>query len=165
MAITAIITGINIANFRAGEKSKRVQLASDTVINAARTAQNSTLTGKAISSSCANHKAVSYILRVSNPTTWVVWGEDSCGSFNAVESYTLPMGTTNSVNLTIDGSIVSGLQIKFVPPYGIMTASSHVSLGSGPFNAFTSINIPVQTTDGSIIRTVRIDGVAGRIGE
>lgn len=163
--ITATIAGISVASFRKAEKQKRAVIAADIVINAIRNSQNFTLTGKNISnSSCAISKApVSYILRVSNTTTWVVWAEDACGVFNLIESYTLPAGTNNSSNLTINGSVVSGLQIKFKPPFGAMTASSDVTLGAGSFSNFTTISIDVQTADGAVTKTVTVDGVSGRI--
>src|SRR3989338_2736136 len=69
--ITTIISTISIANFRAGEKQKRTKIASDTITNALRNAQNLTLTSKQIANTpCGLGKAPqAYLLTLASSST------------------------------------------------------------------------------------------------
>lgn len=167
IAILTILATVSVSNFREGERSRRVALASDAAINAVRNAQNMTLTAKQIASStCANKGPKSYIANIEYSAQIVIYGEDNCGNFYAVETFKLPVNAAVKANsLTVNGSPVGELQIKFSTPFAGMSISTDPNLGTGPFNSFISAEIGIELTDASRFKTVLIDGVSGKIGE
>ncbi|OGE87570.1 MAG: hypothetical protein A3J07_05020 [Candidatus Doudnabacteria bacterium RIFCSPLOWO2_02_FULL_49_13] len=168
MFIVAMIATISIANFRKGQKQKELAQAADTVISGIRNAQNFTLTSKQIAASaCGQGKAAqSYIVIFTASQTIELYGIDKCGVSNFLERY----GYTPNIRVQangykIDGISTASLQLKFIPPFGAVTASTSSSVGSGPFSNFTRSTISIEILDGSAAKTVTVDGVAGRIGE
>jgi len=163
--ISVTISSISIANFRSGERQKRVVIAAETIVNAIRNAQNYTLSGKEISDP-ANptcRKPISYFTRVTTTGVVTLYGVTSCATI-AIESYPLPTSTRIQSNgLRING-VTGGnsyVNINFSAPFGVATASGDVSASS----SFTSVTIVVESTQGTGSKTVTVDGVSGRIGE
>ena len=167
--IMTVIAGINIANFRATEKQKRVVIASDTVINAIRNAQNFTLAGKNTkNASPACRVPQYYYLSFNYSLTFAIVALNNntsiCGTtVDTIESYALPTNTRIRANgIKLNGvSATSNMSLFFTPPFASLTAG----IDSGGIGTFTTATITVESTDGSVSKTVTVDGVAGRIGE
>ena len=166
--IIATISTISIANFRAGERQKRSVIASDVVTLALRNAQNYTLTSKQIAnSSCIQGKTPQAYLMAfigASATTGSLYGIDKCNIANLIESYSLPTGTAISA-YKIDLGVVANLQVEFTVPFAQTTVSSNTTVNTGPFNSFSTATVTVGLSDGTLARTITVDGVAGRIGE
>ena len=165
--IIGLISTISISNFRNSEKQKRVVLAADTAINAIRNAQNFALTGRQIDSSTCNlgKSPQAYLMNFTTTQAMDLWALDKCDVIYAVESYTYPAYTRVQDNgYVLNGSSQPLLKIKFTPPFGAMTISTTAGVPNvGPFNSFTTASIIIQSTDGTITKTVTVDGLAGRI--
>lgn len=170
VAMVAILSTITIANFRKAERQKRLDLAVDLSVNGIRNAQNFGLTAKQISSSLCqvggiNDKAPKSYIIVFN-TNSTLYGEDKCNNVIAIESYQLPLNTRiQASGLKINGNSVSNLQVKFSPPFAVMTVSSDTTLGQGPFTSFTQATVTLENTETGSVQTVTIDGVSGKIGD
>ena len=169
IVITGIIATVSIANYRQGERQKKVAIAADTVVNSIRNAQNFALTSRQIlGSTCAQGKApASYLIYFSVTSQMELYGIDKCNNFNLIENYTYPPGTrVSNGGYLADDVVVSALQFKFTPPFAKLTLSTNSSgANAGTFSSFTTAQILVQSTDGQINKAVTVDGVAGRIGE
>lgn len=172
IAIIALISAISISNFRQGERQKRLAFAAESVTNALRNTQNLTLTSKQIeASSCTigviNDKApASYILVFAPSKPAMLYGVDKCGTVHTIDTYDLPYNTRYQAGgYLLNSNPVSTLQIKFQPPFSVMTASTDASVNLGVFNSFNNISLKVEPVSGSGSRTVTIDGISGRIGE
>lgn len=172
--IIAVISSISIADFRKGEKRKQTALAADIVINAIRSAQNYTLSGRNIhrqidpqpNSSCLVPQYYSVTISYSGQILLQALNNNtaSCGaSPDTVETYSLPTNVkVDSGGLTLDGTTAtSDMTIQFTPPFGVMKAGRDGAAAA----AFNSAAITVLLTDGSSPHTIIVDGVSGRIGE
>ena len=165
--IMAILGATMIANFRAGERSKRVQIAFDTAVNAVRNAQNFTLAGKAVSnSSCTQGKSpLGYEVFFSSGTSISLYGIDKCNVANLIESYPYPRNTAAG-GYRVDGASPSSFEIKFSTPYAqILAAQDATTPNSKTFGNFGTATVTFQSTDGNVSKILTIDGIAGRIGE
>lgn len=163
-AVIAIIAGISVANFRAGEKQKRAQIAVDTVINSIRNTQNFTLTGKNTTNANAGCRVPQYYYVIFGySTTYSISAYNNCGTFDLIQTDLLPPNTHIKANGLVLDSVVAttNLSIVFYPPFGAMKAG----IDSGAYGTFTTATITVENTDGSVSKTATMDGVAGRIGE
>ncbi len=165
--IVVVISTVTLINYRQGETRRRVALASDTVINLIRTAQNNTLTGKAITqSSCANQAPKSYLVFFSSAQAGSLYGQDNCDDLYLIENLKLPERTViEAGSYQLNGSGVSALQINFSTPFATMTASTTNQAGAGTFSAFNAAALVVTDSSGSIPKIISVDGVSGRIGE
>jgi prepilin-type N-terminal cleavage/methylation domain-containing protein len=168
--IIGILAGITIVNFRASERPKRAQLAADTYINAIRNAQNFTLTGKKIDASTCVINGVAdkspqfYIIDFTVSQTSDLYGIDKCNQAYLIERYTLIGGTRIRQNgYVLNGTPAPAMQLRFAPPFGAIAASTSTNLNQGPFAAFTTATITIETTEGSNSKTITVDGVSGRI--
>jgi prepilin-type N-terminal cleavage/methylation domain-containing protein len=168
LAILGIVSGISITNYRRGEKSKRVEIAAEIVTNAVRNAQNFSLTSRDIQASACvlGRSPKSYVIHFTSTQTMDLYGIDKCDTANLIESYTRPANTRIQANgYKINSSPVGSLQIKFLPPFAQISASSSGTVNGGAFNSFTSTTVTVESSDGQISKTITVDGVSGRIGE
>ena len=93
-------------------------------------------------------------------------GIDKCSNPTVIQKTDLPtntmLGVGNSFSVTdLSGTISSGnnLDIKFLPPFGQLTAS----LNGGSFQPFAQAVVTVQSNDASVVRNIFIDGVSGRV--
>lgn len=176
IAITVMITLISVANFRRGEKQKRAAIASDTITNALRNAQNFTLTGKKTNNSNANCQTpINYYLSftTANPGQFSLYAVNdnepgNCSNPDLIETYYLPSNTRIQAGglkvIKVDGSSAvanSSLNIYFTLPLADLT----YNVDSGVIGGFTIATVALETTDGTVSKTVRVDGVSGRIGE
>jgi len=176
--IMGMLTTVMLANFRTGEKSKRVQLAADALVNTSRLAQSYSLSGKQIPNTaivqsgtrCANGDTTAAFYRImfTAPGSNIdIIAEDKCAATFLIERYTLPPFTrvaTNGITLVTcnpacpTSSTPGTLRIQFSPPFARMTASS-----GGAYQTFTYATFRLESNDGARTKTVRIDGVSGRI--
>ena len=161
--ILGIISSIIIANFRNGEKSKRVTIGADTIVDALRTAQEDALTGKNTSNSNANCKIpLYYFIDFSYSNSFTLSAYNNCDVVEQIQTYTLPTNTTiKSGSIKLNGLALPGhLKILFTLPFATSVANSVL----GSFK-FTSVSLVVQATDGSFTKTVTIDGISNRVSE
>lgn len=158
-----IISTISITNFRAAERSKRVLLASDIVVNAIRNTQNFTLTGKNNPGTASNCQTPRYVVNILYPNRLTIYEWNSCGGYDQVETFTLPANTRFQANgLKLNGvNAAIAVAFYFTPPFASMTAQAD----SGGKIVFTTATLTVESTDGVVSKTVTVDGVSGRIGE
>ena len=166
VTMTVIISLVSVVNFRAAEKKKRVSLASDTVTSVARSTQTFALAGKNTNNSNVACRVPQYYyisFDTADKTHVTIKAQNTCGTGDLIETFTLPQNTQIRVNgITLDGTLVnSTLLIYFTPPFGQITASKD----GGSSASFTTANIIVESVDGSVSKTVTVDGVAGKIGE
>jgi prepilin-type N-terminal cleavage/methylation domain-containing protein len=178
ISILAFISTIILADFREGDRQKRVFLAADSVTNFFRQAQNYTLTGKQISSNfaaesgvrCINNNSPAYYrtdLSV-NSSTIILRGEDTCGAVFKIEDHKFAPNTKVKEHRGIElsrGGVISHPSfaiVRFSPPFGKMTVSTN---NGGDYTEFTYLDVVVNYEGTQRARTVRIDGVSGRIGE
>jgi prepilin-type N-terminal cleavage/methylation domain-containing protein len=160
--IITTIAGISVANFRAAEKQKRVTIAADTVINAIRNAQNFTLTGKNTTNANTSCRVPQfYVVIFQYASTFTLYGVDNCGTWDTIETYSLPVNTRIAANgLKLNGSTATTAEaVYFAPPFATITGNKD----SDPVASFSTLSITVETSDGSSSKTVHVDGVAGRI--
>ena len=165
--VIATIASVSVANFRAGQRQKQVSIGVDTITNAFRNAQNFALNGKKTnnSNSACRTPQFGYSVHFTYAGVFTLNGLNNCSTTDAIESYTLPAGTrvTPGNGIKINGIVTSdaSFDLVFVPPFGQMKVSGNVTSTTG----FTTLTISVELTDGTSVRTVTIDGVAGRIGQ
>ncbi len=173
MAMTALIATIMLVNYRQGEKLKRVQLTLDAVTNTIRLGQNYSLSGKQIqrsSGACSNdNSAADYRVSFTGGVVFVpLYADDKCGASILVDQYNFLTGArikSNSIAYETCTPICSTatidfLAIKFTPPFGTITASTDNVL----YTTFSKADIVFESLDGTKTKTLRIDGVSGRIG-
>jgi type II secretory pathway pseudopilin PulG len=162
--MTALITTITIAGFRNGQKQKLAGLASDTVINAIRNAQNFSLTGKNTNNSNATCRVPQYyFITFSYSSDPVLSAFNNCNTVDQIETYPMPANTrVKASGLVLDSNVAAtNLIIAFYPPFATMKATRD----NGTYGIFATANITVENSEGTVNKTIRVDGVSGRIGE
>jgi prepilin-type N-terminal cleavage/methylation domain-containing protein len=166
MVVTVLIvmmTTLVLANYRQGEKSRKVGLTVDAIVSALTAAQNNALTGKATSNSTgACRVPQSYYVTFNYTTQYSMYALNNCGGTDLIENFTLPQGVRiKESGLIAESSAVgANLSVSFIPPYGNLK----IARDSGSFNPFQTASIIIETVEGSISQTVTIDGISGRIG-
>jgi prepilin-type N-terminal cleavage/methylation domain-containing protein len=177
-----LVAGALIYNFRSGDKQKRVNLARDAVITAFRTAQNYALAGKQIpppaqathvrgSSRCAsNNAAVSYWVEFpASGSSFYLMAQDTCGAIMRVETYVLVQrtqfasGSPFALDTGSGSAAQTTLAVRFMPPFGAMSATATATPVASNFNAFVSGSVAVTFNDGSVSKTITVDGISGKI--
>jgi prepilin-type N-terminal cleavage/methylation domain-containing protein len=154
--ILVIISSIVIANFRGGETNKSVTIAADTIVDALRTAQTDTLTGKNTGSSNPNCQIpLAYYVDFQFSNSFNLYADDSCSTTEQIQTYTLPINTT----ITNLNGANSDLKIKFWLPF----ATPPQEIIDNNTTGFTSASIAVKATNSSYTKTVIIDGTTGAI--
>jgi type II secretory pathway pseudopilin PulG len=169
IGIFIVLTSTVLVNFRSNEGKKQAALGADSIISALRIAQNSALTGRLIPASiCSQGSAANeYQLSFNYTTTYTLSAFDRCGDSYDLETYTLPQGAKiSSDGLQVDISGVTyteadTLKIRFRPPFGTMTM---LRSGSATIQPFAAISIIVGAENSDYTKTVKVDGVSGRIG-
>ncbi len=172
IAILGLLSTLMLANFRQGEKIKRVAISVDGAVNLARLGQNYTLAGKQVQNNggCASNAVADFRYYITTTSTTIDLYADSqsCGSPILMDSYTLPARVqhkTSGIAYTVcnpgcNTSNVNTLHIKFLPPFGKMMASTNGTT----YTNFSTADITFQSDDGTKQKGFRIDGVSGRIG-
>lgn len=173
--ILVVLSAVLIANFRTNEKQRRVNAAADIVINALRNAQNYTLTSKTINTDCiqngVNDRApLNYRVQLDSGTNEAkLMAEDKCGDIHDIEVYKMPErarfkgnGLTRVVNSVATSH--EAVVVKFTTPFAVATSATS-TFTTAPFSSYQSIVITLESSDASVIKTLIIDGISGRIGE
>jgi prepilin-type N-terminal cleavage/methylation domain-containing protein len=182
IGMMTIITSALIINFKAGDRSKRVNLTKDTIISALRQAQNYTLSGKQIplpavaphvrgNTRCASNNApVSYWVEMhANSNNLDIMAEDTCGAVMRIQTYNLVQGTKFSPNNTFftvrnAGNFSSpDLAVRFQTPFATMTVATIAAPLSGDFVTFSNSVVTFEHNDGLPEKTVTVDGISGKI--
>ncbi|MBX4187894.1 MAG: prepilin-type N-terminal cleavage/methylation domain-containing protein [Candidatus Doudnabacteria bacterium] len=180
VVIMVILGSVMIANFRQGERQKRVNLARDTVISAIRFAQNQTLAGKQIQrdtsvtvvrgTRCATDNSVkSYWAEFDNTNTITIMAEDTCNAVMSTTSYTLPNRTKFAGSNPFQGQNTSGafssstVATRFVAPFASITLSSTASPLGSNFTKADWIRFSIQSDDLVVTKTVLFDAISGNI--
>lgn len=178
--IIGIVAGALIMSFRQGDRQRRVNLMHDSVLSALRTAQNYTLAGRQIppagqatyvrgSTRCVNdNAALSYWVEFTTANTFDIMAEDRCGAIILVERYNaVPQTrflTSNAYSITTTTTTSSNnLAIRFLPPFGTMSATTTSAPLPAAFASFVSATASIEYQDGLRQRTITIDGISGRI--
>ena len=166
--IMALLSTLSIANFHNGQRQRAVAIAADTVSNALLNAQNFTLAGKKTNNANASCRAVAaYYVNffTASPTTFSLYALNNCLTNDTIETYTLPANTRIKTNgLKLGGSTAqTQLGVIFVPPFATLKAL--FDSPGPPYNTFSTAQIIVESNDGSVSRTVIVDGLSGRIGQ
>ncbi len=169
IGIFIMMTSAVLVNFRLGENKKKTALAADSVISALRIAQNDALTGHLVQqSTCSQGTAASeYQLTFDYSKVYTLSAFDRCGENYVLETYTLPQGSkiaADGLQVNINGvtyTEAETLKILFRPPFGTMTM---LRGGSATIQSFTSISITVGSDNSDYTKTVKLDGISGRVG-
>jgi type II secretory pathway pseudopilin PulG len=180
MAMTALVSGVMIYNFKSGDRQKKVALSRDAIILSLRTAQNYSLSGKQIpppnivptvrGARCAGDDSpVSYWVEFSDSNIIPLMAEDRCGAVIKVEEFRLVTDTRFSSTDTPFGILNGGLPIpgnylavRFTPPFGVMSAAVTPLPFGSDFDVFHSATAKIETNDAVRSRTIIIDAIAGR---
>jgi prepilin-type N-terminal cleavage/methylation domain-containing protein len=179
--VMAIVAGALIISFRQGERQRRTNLMRDTVISAFRTAQNYTLSGRQIppaaqaphvrgNARCVNdNAALSYWVEFTTSNDFDVMAQDRCGAVIRIQRFNgiaqTRFLTTNPFVLTTGAGPTNSntIAVRFTPPFGVMSATSATAPLPTSFNPFVSATITIEYQDGQRQRTIRVDGISGRI--
>jgi len=162
MLITAMIATMTLANYRHGEKSRRVAIASDGIVSALTQAQNYVLAGKSTTNADVNCRVPkSYFITFTYNPVYSIRALNNCAGTDTIQSFTLPDNTRIKVNgLILDAGIVNNsLKIIFTSPFGQIKANKD----NGSDISFIASFITIESTDGSISKTITVDGIAGKI--
>ncbi len=170
----AMISTLLLANFRKGERVKRVAITVDGIVNLLRLAQNYALAGKQIDTlPCSGETGATefrvVVDRTTNPPAASILGYNKCFSPVTLDTFKFPAGVnlkTNGVQYTVcNPSCVStnydAVLVRFKPPFAKMDASVN---NGRLFSSFSKTEITLEVTDGTISKDFTIDGVSGRIG-
>jgi prepilin-type N-terminal cleavage/methylation domain-containing protein len=163
MVIMGILASVMLANFRNGEKSKKVALATDTILDFIRTAQQKSLSGLSIpASNCIQGKqAKSYIVVfVAGGDTINLVGMDKCGIKYNLSSQKLPVQTQikGGNSIALDAVLLNKLQIRYLTPFAQVDAADE----AGVFGRFRKAIVVIQSSDGKFEKTINIDGSSGK---
>jgi len=161
VAITAVLSGLFLANLKQGEITRSLKLASDTTQSGLRLMQNNTLSGLAHPS---GQPLRDYGMTVgSSGTSYVTFTEarnagGNAINYQALETITLPSRTSFS-NIAIAGTSVASLSLRFMPPFG------EIRMTGGSYNEATSqrATFDIIYSGSTLKKTVTIDGSSGRI--
>ena len=171
-AVMGILAMVSIANFREGEKRKRVALAIDGIVSAVNLAQTYSLAGKSTNNPDADCRIPQYYYITFNYiNTYAIFAMNTCGvTPDLIQSYTLPANTRVSTSIITPGltmnntAAVTNMRIAFYPPFAqIRGAIDTIVTGSN--DPFTTATITIESSDGKISKTATIDGVVGRISQ
>ena len=131
-----LISTVMLANFKKGDRQKKILLAADGLTNITRLAQNYTVAGKQIqrtSGACSGNNTISfYQIDMSSSSSAInLYAIDTCGTSILVDAYSIPSNTRirpNGIAYEVCSAScattnVSALNIRFAPPFGRMTGS------------------------------------------
>jgi prepilin-type N-terminal cleavage/methylation domain-containing protein len=163
-AMFTILATMVIANLRAGERSRNVRVAGDTVLSVLRQVQYSSLAGEPF--------GLSPIVpaRDFGWQTAGTWGQfqtfkeqaNAASPYNktVVETINLPSQVViDSASLRIGNDAVASLEIRFFPPFGEIRISGGTYVEAKNVIATFNIIYPNST----LTRAVVVDGISGRI--
>lgn len=180
MAMMALITTVMLANFKNGDKFKKVQLSADAMVNIVRLGQNYSLSGRQIQQSqnpvsgsrCPTDTSVNRYLIEVNPAnnTISLLAEDNCSATFLTDRYTLPTGVRFAPGgITLVSCYVgncpltstpANVRVAFTPPFGTMSAASFNETPA----PFRSLTVRIESADSVRFKDVVIDGISGQIG-
>ena len=157
ISIFAMVTGLLLANFRQGERNDSVRNAVRQVADMLRKVQNSAVSGVAVpDKTCQGGAVCGFGVRLAGGQA-PIYFFDSNGSksFDSGEeiwggSQALPTGVTF---IPVDKSLVSPLDVIFVPPRGQMVID-----GTGLKNVVWQFS-----RAGAADQTLEINSISGRI--
>lgn len=163
-AMIAMIATVSIANFRKGEKSRGVNVAIDGFTGALTSAQNLSLTGRGTNNAnAACRDAQYYFVAFDYSTTYRLQALNNCSTVDTIETFRLPANTRIKVTgLVLAGNVAPvSMAISFTLPYGQLRGS----IDNGAYNSFTNAFITVESSDGTVTRTLTVNGLSGRISQ
>jgi prepilin-type N-terminal cleavage/methylation domain-containing protein len=175
MSIMAILATIVMTNFRVGQKLRSVQLGTDVIISALRSAQNYAQNGSnptinftlKTGTPCSTPGPLSDVYvyfgainTYSSSTSISVGGSDSCPA-EYLQTFKLPDGTQlrASTGLNIDGTNMNTVKLRFSAPFAQL---GYID-SSNQFKTFTSLLIKIESKDGTVYKTIDVSGITGRI--
>jgi len=166
IAITIVILTISLANYRQGEKSRRVALAMDGLVGVLKTAQNYSLAGKLTNNPdplCRTPQK--YFVSIPYMGKYSLKAINKCGDTETIETYEFPAQTNvKFYGMFLNNSSISfgnSLEIGFNVPFGQVEGR----ISGGNFESFIDAHIGIEFQDASVSKTVIIDGVSGRVDQ
>ena len=162
IGIVAIITVLTLANYRGAEKRKRVQIASETVKQALRSAQTFALTGRQTNNPNANCRTpVYYMINFTYTNNFSIQAINNCGTTDLIDTFNLPSQTR-----FLDQGLILGnsdandnLEIRFNLPNANITGR----IDSQAIAPVSNASLVLESDDGSINYPVTVNGTTGRI--
>jgi type II secretory pathway pseudopilin PulG len=174
--IMGLLIAATLANYRVGEKRRKVGITVDGIIGTLTSAQNTILTGKQIATyltpisgtPCASDKSIAGNAVTFNTTQNFVrvLATDKCGAVFEIERYNFTAGTqirSSGISTVGCGGCSpspSSISVTFTPPFGKIKFIE----GSTSYD-FNRIDVVIQATDGANPKTLQIDGVSGRFSQ
>jgi prepilin-type N-terminal cleavage/methylation domain-containing protein len=174
-AIMVILTSIVLVNYGKGNRYKSVTLGADIVASSVRSAQNYSLNPQLLTNADCSPDNVPTEFHVKfntvTPTTYTLFAYAKCDATPTpilIQKFDLPknvrMKQENGLVLCFPicaGTGAGGgtLEIKYIPPFAKVTAS----LNGGPYQAFNTATIILETTDGIVTKNININGISGRV--
>lgn len=164
MAVTTMIAMVSIANFREGEKRKRVALAADGIVSVLNVAQAYAQSGKSTTNSdSACRVAENFYVTFSYTNTYSLYAENNCDGIDLIQTFKIPDNTRiRTSGLIVDSlAATSNMRVSFTPPFSHVMTSRNLNA----FQTFTTATITLESSDGTIFKVVTINGVSGRIDQ
>jgi prepilin-type N-terminal cleavage/methylation domain-containing protein len=164
--IIGMLSTVMMANFRAGEKQKRVQLGADQTLSAMRTLQNVVLSGKQIGSCPATPNYYASVAYSSSSVnlycSGIVFQTIKMPSDVRIKASSISIVTSLSTNTAANGAL-----IFIAAPFASMKACPSQSgdtclSGIGSEAAFQTISFIIESLDQKFSRTITINGISGR---
>jgi len=160
LAITVVLSGSIIANFRNGDRSRDVRVATDSIQSALRQMQNNILSGVQHPS---GSPAGDFGFEItSGQKNYLTFSElPGGGSKQTLETVTLPDSVTIS-NIIVGGQAASKIEVRFLPPFGKIQITGIGTSYSQAINVVSSFKVRFRgETLGE--KTVHVDGITGKI--
>lgn len=182
ISIIGVITGMMMANFRGGQQSAEVRLASDILVGQLRSVQTSALTGRLVSvcsggtndldvcepkqpivsctgGACQKRVPAGYGIRFSTltPTTYMLFYDtDDDKRYDAGEELSEAPYVSTAATRFQTSSAGDPLDLVFTPPFGKLYVNGSAS---GP----TTVSVTLNHQFGSMIRHVTLYRLSGKI--
>lgn len=182
ISIIGVITGLMMANFRGGQQSAEVRLASDILVGQLRSVQTSSLTGRLVSvcsggandldvceakepavncsgGACQKRVPAGYGIRFSSltPTTYrLFYDTDNDKRYDAGEELSDAPYVSTAAALFQTSSAGDPLDLVFTPPFGKLYVNGSAS---GP----TTVSMTIGHQFGTMIRHVTVYRLSGKI--
>ena len=162
--IVILITSVSLANYKAGERGRRVAIGADGISTALNLGVSYALTGKETNNVQANCRTPQYYYLVFGYTnSYTLNAVNNCGGIDRIQTFYLPDRTRIGGMSIEDVSAASGMSILFSIPFGRTQAFKDAEVNYNSYIVST-INV-VSTEDAGVSRTVRIDGISGSISQ
>ncbi|MBI4050721.1 MAG: prepilin-type N-terminal cleavage/methylation domain-containing protein [Candidatus Doudnabacteria bacterium] len=150
--ITALLAAVVTVNFRSIRHQQELQRGVNETISKIREVQNYVLTGQI---RAGGEPAQAYVINFNTLATAYTVSYITPGATTTLEVVNLPV-KTEIKQVYVNGSPRTSADVRFESPFGQITVG-----GAGNQVVLLDINHKIL----NFIRTIRIDGISGRIGQ